>query len=149
VQIEVHTDIEATRAELDAIDPAFRHAGVPVEADAALERRSTGALPWVISVVLGAPIATFFTTIAAEAGKDAYRPIKRWAVELLAARQGDGSTAVQDTDGTRLVLDSRLPEEALTALSDLDWSKFQQGGDIHWSKSRREWLDVFETPEAF
>src|SRR5215207_8195566 len=52
------------------------------------------------------------------AGKDAYAPIKRWGAELLAARRGDGSAVIQDNEGTRLVLDSRLPDEALAALSD-------------------------------
>jgi hypothetical protein len=98
--------------------------------------RSGGAIPWVIYVILGAPIATFFTTIAAEAGKDAYQPIKRWAVELLAARRGGGAVDFRDSDGMRLVFSSELPDEALAALSNLDWSKFQRSGDIHWSGSR-------------
>jgi hypothetical protein len=122
--------------------------------------RSGGAIPWVIYVILGAPIATFFTTIAAEAGKDAYQPIKRWAVELLAARRGGGAVDIRDSDGMRLVFSSELPDEALAALSNLDWSKFQRSGIFIgaglgangwkcsrrlkrsecWNRSRRVWV---------
>jgi hypothetical protein len=53
-----------------------------------------------------------------------------------------------DDGGARLTLGSEIPEEAIAALAELDWSE-PHGSELHWSESRRAWLDVFETPEAF
>jgi hypothetical protein len=150
VEIKVSAEVGAPREELDAVEEAFRRAGLDaVAADDSVLRHGAGPLPWVLYVTLGAPIATFFTTLAAEAGREAYQPIKRWARDLLRARRGYGSARLQDPEGTALVLHARLSDEALAALSDIDWSAVKRGGDIHWSESRREWLDLFETPEAF
>jgi hypothetical protein len=150
MEIKVSAEVGASRAELDAVEEAFRRAGLgAVAADDSVLRSGAGPLPWVLYIMLGAPIATFFTTLAAEAAKDAYQPIKRWAKDVLAARVGDGSVRLSDDEGTALVLHSGLPDKALEALSDIDWNTFNRGGDIHWSESRGEWLDVFEMPEAF
>jgi hypothetical protein len=148
VRIEVHADNEATPAELEAIEAAFRRAGFLVETDAALRRRSTDPLSWLIYVVIGAPVAKFFTTLAGEAAKDAYPAIKRWASALFAARRGRGGVVLLDDEHNRLTLGSEIPDEAIAALAELDWTELR-GGDLHWSGSRRAWLDVFKNPDAF
>jgi len=148
MHIEVEVDVQATDSELAALDAAFRHAGFDVRVERTVEARSAGAMPWVVYVVLGAPIATFFTSLASEAAKDAYPPLKRWIKDMWAAREGDGYVAFRDTENTHLALGSKLPEEALDALATVDWSQFS-GGGLHWSESRQEWLDPLKTPEAF
>lgn len=53
-QIEaVVTDAEAAPQEIAALEEAFRRAGLDVEVNAVLERKSAGQLvPWVVSVTL-------------------------------------------------------------------------------------------------
>jgi len=55
----------------------------------------------VISVVIFAPIGTFFTALASEAAKDAYPPIKRWASAVFAARRGRGHVVLLDDEHNR------------------------------------------------
>lgn len=146
---EVITDAEASPEELAALNDAFRRVGFDVQADPAIHARSIDPVPWVVYVMLGAPIATFFTTLAAEAGKDAYEPLKQWVKDVWAARGNKpGCADLSDPQHTRLSLRAGLPEEALDALKEIDWSR-KHGGDLHWSESRREWLDPFSDPEAF
>lgn len=149
MDIEVVTDAEASPEELAALNEAFRRFGFNVEADPAVHARSIDPFPWVVYITLGAPIATFFTTLAAEAGKDAYEPLKGWAKDVFAARNNrPGYASISDPEHSRLSLRSDLPDEALDALKEINWSQMQ-AGDLHWSDSRREWLDPLSTPEAF
>jgi hypothetical protein len=45
-------------------------------------RRSAELLPWVLQVVLAAPVAAFFASFGGEAGNDAYKTFKDWIKEL-------------------------------------------------------------------
>jgi hypothetical protein len=150
MNIEVTTDVGASDSELAALDAAFRRVGFEVRAEASERTRAAEPLPWVVYIVLGAPLAAFFHTLASEAAKDAYQPLKQWVKDVFAARGGSPAhLSVEDVEGSRVSVGSNLPEEALEALARLDWSQFPSGGDLHWSESRQEWLDPRETPEAF
>jgi hypothetical protein len=146
---EVVTDAAITPDELADLNEAFRRFGFDVQAEPAIHARSIDPVPWVVYITLGAPIATFFTTLAAEAGKDAYEPLKELVKGVLAARRNrPGYAAISDPEHSRVTLQPGLPEEALDALKEIDWSEMG-AGDLHWSRARREWLDPLRTPEAF
>jgi hypothetical protein len=142
-RIDVEVGPIANKLELADIREAFARAGFDVRPKEQVGVGS-GAAPWVISVTLGAPIATFFTTFASKAAEDAYAPVKRWVHDLWAARRAAGSVVLQDFLGSTLVLSSGLPEAALDALRDLDWAEVR-GDSLVWSEDKNEWLDPKRT----
>lgn len=107
------------------------------------DREALGeAIPWIVTVVLAAPIAAFFGAIGSEAGKDAYGAIKRWVVGLSQASSphGYGEVEILDLDGSRIdVRPAALPEEALAALLDIDWST-ASGKALTWT-DEFGWVD--------
>jgi hypothetical protein len=134
-------DVEATAAEVAEVKEAFRQAGFDVAVRPSYERKSADVLPWIVYVTLAAPIATFFTTLAAKAADDAYPAIKRWVKSVWNARRGrDGSIVLRDPDGSYLILGTRIPDEAIEALAHLDWSR-KLGQYLIWDEGRGEWQD--------
>lgn len=100
------------------------------------------AIHWIVTVTLAVPIGAFFAAIAQEAGKDAYRAIKRWASDLSAASppHGYGDIEVLDPDGSRIDLRPvNLPDEAFAALLDIDWAK-HAGATLIWT-DEHGWVD--------
>ncbi len=148
--IRVSADVDARDDELAALDQAFGRIGFEIRSQAAVEMKSLGDLPWAIYIEIGAPLATFFSTIAQRAGDDAYDAVKRWAKEVLAARanaeRDRGSAVVNDPDGTNLVLTPGLSPEALDALAKLDWSSVS-GEYLLWDERAGEWLDAMTPRE--
>lgn len=112
----------------------FAYSGL-IERD---DRRGTRHHPWVIEVTLAVPFAAFFAKFGEAAGTDAYQTLRAWIVQLrqgasersLALRVRSGATAVE--------VKSSLPDEALEALSQTDWSQVGQG-TLEWDPSRRRW----------
>jgi hypothetical protein len=151
IEIEVAADVSATADDLAAVKEAFRRVGFDVRPEPVVEGRAE-AMPWVLYVTIGAPIATFFTTIAAKAGDDAYEAVKRWVKDLWAARRGPndrtGSVVLRDTRGNQLVLSSTFPDEALDALRDIDWTGVE-GDYLLWSSKSGRWLDPMKHPSEF
>jgi hypothetical protein len=143
---EVVIEASAPPGHAEAVEAAFRRAGFDVEVeDQLLESRGAGeALPWLVQVGLAVPITAFFTAFASEAGKDAYQAVKTWVNEIWKAREGagngDGHIDIGDSEDTRLILPPSLPEDALDALEDLDWSE-KRGDYLIWDPDRREWSD--------
>jgi hypothetical protein len=142
---DVVIDRWASPEEARAIEEAFARAGFSVEVERAIETRSAGAVPWIIYVTLTVPIAAFLGKFASEAGKDAYATVKAWAKEIIAARRESpaepGSVRIDDPDGTNLILSAAIPDDALEALADIDWSD-TRGGYIMWDADAREWRDM-------
>lgn len=108
------------------------------------DRQRVGeAIPWVVTVVLAAPIGAFFAAIANEAGKDAYGAIKRWVLGLsrASAPHGYGNLEIFDGEGSHLdIREAALPEEAFAALLDIDWSS-ASGRMLTWS-DEHGWVDA-------
>ena len=143
-QIEaVVTDAEAAPQEIAALEEAFRRAGLDVEVNAVLERKSAGQLvPWVVSVTLTVPIAAFLSTLATEAAKDAYPALKQWVKDVWNARsqRGDGSLALEDPEGSHVIIATRIPDEAIHGLTEIDWT-VKRGHYLIWDEARDEWRD--------
>ncbi len=140
----VSMDIEASRAEIEAVAEAFKHNGFNGPVSAKIERRSLGDLPFVIYV--SATVTAFMGAFAAQAGKDSYERIKRFVRDLQSARSGtDGSVVIQDRenqeDSTVLVLSTDLPDEAFEALMTLDLES-AKGAYLVWDRDGdRGWYD--------
>jgi hypothetical protein len=139
----VDTDRYARPKEIAAIEAAFRDAGFNVRVNANREVRTAGGLvPWVVAVSLATPITAFFTALGTQAGKDAYPVLKTWVTAIWKARRSSdgGSIDLEDPDGTRLILDDRIPDRAVDALAEVDWDA-KRGHYLVWDDDRDEWLD--------
>jgi hypothetical protein len=139
---DVSLDVRASAGEVRAVEDAFARAGFQVEARPVVITRGAFVPPWVIYVTILVPVAEFFRAFAAEAGKDAYAAVKTWAKDVMAARResGDGSVDLRDPEGTTLILSTHFPEEALDALSEIDWDDVR-GGYLLWDAEKERWFD--------
>jgi hypothetical protein len=141
---DVYLDDKASPAELAGIRETFRKHGFDVEPEANYMRKSADVLPWVVVVVLLTPIGSFFRAFGERAGQDAYDAVQAWVREVWEARAAseasEGSLAVEDSDGTHLILSTNIPPEALAALSEIDWAA-QQGRYLTWDEVGRVWRD--------
>ena len=144
--VEVALERGATDDERAAVEEAFRRVGFDVRATDTVEYRSSGPVPWIVMVTLATPIAAFFHAFAAEAGKDAYAAVKQWVRDLWDARAtaGEGAVRLHDAQRSTLVLSTRIPDEALDALSRVDWEAVS-GDYLTWDEARGEWGDAMKT----
>jgi hypothetical protein len=133
----------ASPEEVAKVQKLFADSGFSVDVDAGLPL--SGGPPtdlvWGIYVFLGVPVAAFFSTLGAEAGKDAYAATKYWIKQIVAARKspdGTGQISLAGRDGSHLRLSSELPDEALDALRDIDWSTLGDGF-LTWDDDRGRW----------
>jgi hypothetical protein len=121
---------------------AFARHGFEVEVAPEIEFRGVG--PWVVSALVLAPFSTFFSAMAAAAGKDAYEALKDWVRDVFASRQGAGRESgrfeLADPDRTHLEFPSSIPDRAFDALRDIDWTE-QSGDWLVWDDERGEWYD--------
>jgi hypothetical protein len=147
-EITVEVDVGATPDELSSIEQAFRRAGFEARPEPVVAGRGVD-VPWVVYVTLvGYYLKPFFDSFLSAAGDDAYAGVKQWVKDIRAARSGQGSISVRPPDGRGIVFEADIPEEALDALRNIDWSK-TRSGDLHWSPRRREWVSIFDDPSAF
>jgi hypothetical protein len=122
---------------LMAIDESVR-----VEFDPALGSRS---IPWMVEVTVAAPFAAFFANVAGEAGKDVYRQLRAALTALVETNDGKrrpGTLRLNDP-ATRSTLEipSTIPDDALAALRETDWTQMNEGM-LEWDSSRREWGEL-------
>jgi hypothetical protein len=140
----VNLDIGAPPAEIEAVKQAFRHYGFDVDPKGTYITRSVDLTPWLVAVTITAPITAFFAAFAGEAGKDAYAAVRAWVREVWASRaespRPPGSLELEDPDGTRLILWSRISDHALDALSTIDWEQ-ERGSYLMWDEEQGVWRD--------
>lgn len=137
---EVMIEDTAPPGHTEAVAEAFKRVDLVVEVEAAWIRKSADVLPWVVKIAVDGTLAGFFGAL----GVDAYSTFKRLVHEVREARtgagDGTGSIDVSDSDNTHLILSDSLPDEALDALRDLDWSE-KRGEYLVWKPDRNEWVD--------
>jgi len=138
----------ASNGQLNAVECAVRDIGFEVRVVRARhptqDRPHAGeALPWVVSIVLAAPIAAFFTAIGTKAGEGAYGALKAWLNRVAAISDPGvyGHIEIVDEVNTRIDLRPKaLPDEAFEALRHIDWSEFR-GSELIWAEEKGVWLD--------
>jgi hypothetical protein len=137
----VDIDIGASSAEVRDVEAAFSRAGFDVTVEADYVRRSTGALPWVVIVVLGMPVRSFLNGFFETPGKRAYAALEALVKDVWRARHSDvraGAIDLVDPVGTHVILPPQIPDEAIAALGELDWEQLE-GGYLTWNDERRQW----------
>jgi len=143
--VAVSVEAEASADEIAAVAAAFAEAGIAAEVTADFERRGAGGnYPWL--VVFSVPAAAFFTTIANEAGKDAYKVLKRLVDRIHEARKAsskpNGSlTLVDETTGTWIALPP--PDEAWRLLPEEQLMELPSGS-LRWNPETLRWRDAWD-----
>ena len=121
---EVALEAVASDDEVAEVAAAFTDSGYPGGGRAWVEGRGAGAFQWIL--MISVPATAFLTALAAEAGKDAYKVLKRLVGRIHEARTAAGTAAGWTTDSvavvdeetsTWILVPPELPEEAWRALS--------------------------------
>jgi hypothetical protein len=140
IENPVRIESGATPEEAKAVVDAFKRAGLEVEVDAAIELRAGGAtdvvvvLPWIVQVALKYTVDGFFLALGAK-GFDLF------VRDVWSAREGrEGRLEITDPEHTWVMLRNSMPDEAIDALSELDWSE-KRGDLLEWDFERRKWRD--------
>jgi hypothetical protein len=102
------------------------------------DRRGNRATAWVIEVTLAAPLGAFFIKFSEAAGTDAYESLCAWIGRLRESGRGRALTLRIAAEETSVEIRSSVPEEALEALSGIDWTSVGEG-TLEWDPSRRRW----------
>lgn len=159
----VGVDATAPPEEVAAVETVFARAGFRVHARPEIPLSGGPPIPvdWIVYVVVGAPIGAFFTTFAAEAGKDAYLALKEFAAELCAARRATGASGqlkVVHEDMTRMFeMPLPIPDAGIDALREIDWSAETATSSLIWDAKRgylawddvsREWRPVAKREDS-
>ena len=141
VSVEAYADPD----EMAAVAAALAEAGISAEVTENFEWRGAGGdYPWL--VVIAAPFAPFFASIANQAGKDAYKALKRLVVRIHEARKAssrpNGSlTLVDETTGTWVALPPDLPDEAWQLLPEAQLTDLPSGS-LRWDPQTLQWQDA-------
>lgn len=104
-----------------------------------------GSIPEIITTaVVTAALVPFVQAIAAKAGEDVYRAVRRLLPRLLPSREERPhvqTIEVVDPDTrTRLRLDVDLPADAVERLAEVDEHAVQASDRlIYWDRERRRW----------
>lgn len=141
----------ASDDEVAKVAAAFTDAGIPVEVRAWVEGQGAGAFQWVL--MISVPTTAFFTALAAEAGKDAYKVLKRLVGRIHDARTAAGTAAgwttnsvaiVEEETSTWILLPPELPEEAWRALSEVSLKELPSDPVLRWDPRTRQWRDAWD-----
>jgi hypothetical protein len=162
-QIHALMDVGASANEVAAVRAVLHEEGFDVHVEAIVPPQGEGAY-WLVLIAI--PPAAFLQAFFSEAGKDAWKRLKRLLEDLKVARGGGAAGSGQiilrrhrpipddiepdqrvavlmgwigprDTE-TELILSPDMPDEALRTLFELELNK-HRGGYIFWDDARREW----------
>ncbi len=144
-ELQVRIDKWASPEEVQAVEEAFRQAGLEASVRASIIELSE-QLTWI--VIISAPASMFLSGYFAAAGADAWKATKRpsdrlgqLVRDLKAARgsEQEGRIELEEAGRAWLLLSSDLPEEAFRQLETIDWS-IAQSGSLRWDDQDRCWL---------
>jgi len=146
----VIVEFEAPPEEIAAVQDVLASSGfqVAVKPLYPLTGGPPTELTWVLSVVLGVPLTAFFTALGTAAGTDAYGGLKVWVKRVRDARRptpGPGEVRLHDPH-TSMAIPAEIPDEAIDALREIDWSAVR-GGHLIWVEEQRAWRDTRDLVE--
>lgn len=144
-KLQVRIDKWASPGEVQAVEEAFRRAGLEVSVRASVIELSE-QFTWI--VIASIPASAFLSQYFAAAGADAWSASKRLPDQLRQlvrdlkdARGGDqeGKIELEDAGRPWLLLSSDLPDEAFRQLESIDQSVVQ-GGSLRWHYQDQCWM---------
>ncbi len=141
-QVQVSLEYAARDDEVAAVAAVFAEAGVDanVRVDPML-KGAGGDFPWM--VIISVPATAFLTTFAAEAGKDAYKELKKLIKRLYDARKTAQFrtgylTFGGDKTSTSFNLPPELPDEAWQQLPEITSTELRSGV-LRWDREMGQW----------
>lgn len=133
----------ATDPQLEAVEEAFRSAGIDAEIEANYFMKSADLVPWIVSISLAYSAGAFFSGFFGKLGADAATRMQEWVRELRKAWESSpalpGSIVIRGEDGTTVVIGDP-PEQAYASLLELNWEEVE-GSYLLWNEERGEWED--------
>lgn len=140
-KLQVQIDKWASPEEVQAVEEAFRRAGLEVSVRASVIELSE-QLTWI--VIASIPASAFLSAAGADAWSATKRlpdRLRQLVRDLKDARGGDqeGTVELEDAGRPWLLLSSDLPEEAFRRLESIDQSVVQ-GGSLRWHYQDRCWM---------
>ncbi len=102
------------------------------------DQGGTRAHAWVIELTLAAPLGAFFVKFSEAAGTDAYQSLRAWIGRVREGERERALTLRIAAEETTVEIRSTVPDEALEALSGIDWTGVGEG-TLEWDPSRRRW----------
>jgi hypothetical protein len=150
--IEVVLESEVTDVERAAVAEAFESAGIQADVQGAYVRRSTDLLPWIIEIIVTGVGARFMWAAAAgagdEAGRDAWKRLKKLITDLYEARQASrapqGGVSLRDSGSeVEIQLPPDLPDAAYRRLCEIENLTAPLSGILRWDNDLQDWTDVF------
>ena len=145
--IDVTLEMEAPPKEVVAVEEVLREEGIRGKVRATYMRLSMGELPWAI--ILLAPlfwfISAFFVGAGQEAGRDAWKGLRKLVSRLYAARRNKhGRITIRTTDThTIIALQDDLPDEAYKRLVQMSPDRLN-GGNWIWDFKQKRWVNQNE-----
>ena len=144
----VYLEDDARPAEVAAVREAMEQAGYDdVLVEAAYSRRSAGDLPWVLMVLVGVAVGSFFKGFFTKAGEDAWVSIRRWVTQMYEARKisprQEGGLVVEGEDHVSIALSSDLPNRAFVLLVSEELPPSPSGLIVYDGKLGR-WRDAWD-----
>lgn len=140
--IDITLDSDASDSEMDAIKAVMREEGIQGSVRATWSNRSFGEAPWIIclSAPLGVFFYRFFATLGEEAGKAAYRGIRRLISRLFGTRRNSNGCIELWDDSTRthIIFVDNLPEKAYMQLAQIGLEQLK-GGYWTWDVKDEKW----------
>jgi len=137
IMAEVLVEEGAPQEELRRLQAIFDEAGAPAVVTAGYARRSADLLPW--AMLIKAPLAIFLTTIATQAGIDAWKALKAFVAAVYAERRrpdrSEGTIRFDD-DGLTVILSDDLPD---AAYEELAGGEFPGAGYFLWDDASGSW----------
>jgi hypothetical protein len=133
----------AGEEQLEAVEEAFRSAGIDAEIEANYFMKSADLVPWIVSISLAYAVGAFINGFFGKLGADAASAMQEWVRRLRNAWESSpalpGSIVIRGKDGTTVVIGDP-PEEAYASLLELDWAEVE-GGYLIWDDEDRQWHD--------
>lgn len=145
IAVNVILEADPTDDELAAVKAGFREAGFDARVSSDPWAKGAGGdFPWM--VIISVPVGLFIKALAEEAGKDAYKHLKRLVKKLYDARKASqfthGSVIVQDTDtSASATLPPELSEEAWQAVAEVSFEGLP-GATYRWNSETGEWQEL-------
>ena len=141
--ISVSINDFATGAQREAVQKAFRSAGIDAEVGANYFMKSADLVPWIVSIPLAYSAGAFFNGFFGKLGADAATRMQEWVRELRQAWESSpalpGHIVIRGDGGTTVVIGDP-PKEAYASLLELNWEEVE-GSYLLWNEERGEWED--------
>jgi hypothetical protein len=149
--VEVSLESGAADAECFAVAEVFESAGIRAVVRGDLIRRSADLAPWLIEITAAWTIAKFLGAAAAgfadEAGRDAWKGLKRLITGLYKAREAsqapEGEVTLKEEAVIKILLPSDLPDQAYRRLYEIEDLSAPLSGILRWDNDAQDWTDVF------